>query len=155
MTSGSVTAGLEVERADVGELPVAAGRPPAARHRAASDPLDLGHQAPLAARNPASRSARMSSMCSMPTASRTRPGVTPVAELLLGGQLAVRGRRRVDHQAAHVADVGHVAVQLQRLDEPLAGLEAALDLEGEHGAGALRQRTSRASACHGLDARPA
>ena len=38
--------------------------------------LMLG-QAPFAARNPASRSARMSSMCSMPTARRTRPGVTP------------------------------------------------------------------------------
>ena len=33
----------------------------------------------LAAVNPCSRSAKMSSMCSMPTASRTRPGVTPAA----------------------------------------------------------------------------
>src|SRR6185312_3021737 len=32
-----------------------------------------------AAANPSSRSARMSSMCSMPTASRTRPGLTPAA----------------------------------------------------------------------------
>jgi hypothetical protein len=36
---------------------------------------------------------------------------------------------RVDDQAAHVADVGHVAVQLQRLDELLAGLLAADDVE--------------------------
>ncbi len=38
----------------------------------------------LAAANPCSRSARMSSMPSMPTASRTSPGVTPVASCSSG-----------------------------------------------------------------------
>ena len=51
-------------------------------------------------------------------------------QLLLGGQLRVRRRGRVDDQAADVADVGHVAVQLERLDELLAGLDAAVQLEG-------------------------
>ncbi len=45
------------------------------RHRA---------QASFAARKPRSRSARMSSMPSMPTASRTSPGVTPVANCSSG-----------------------------------------------------------------------
>ena len=49
----------------------------------------------------------------------------------------MRGARRVDHEAAHVADVGDVAVQLERLDEALAGLEPALDLERQHRAEAL------------------
>jgi hypothetical protein len=40
----------------------------------------------------------------------------------------------VDDEAAHVADVGHVAVQLEPFDELLAGLQAALDLERQHGA---------------------
>ena len=111
-------------------------------------------QACFAARKPESRSARMSSMFSMPTARRTRPGVTPAASLLLGGQLRVRRRRRVDHQAAHVADVGDVAVQLERLDERLAGLDAALDLEAQHGAGALAARTSGRARTTGSTAGP-
>ena len=45
------------------------------------------------------------------------PGRDARGALLLLGQLRVRGRGRVDHEAAHVADVGHVAVQLERLDE--------------------------------------
>ena len=94
-------------------------------------------------------------MCSMPTASRTSPGVTPVASCSSARELAVRRRGRVDHQAAHVADVGHVAVQLERLDEALAGLDAALDLEGQHGAGALRAGTSRPARATGWTARPA
>ena len=42
----------------------------------------------LAAANPCSRSARMSSMNSMPTASRTRPGVTPDASWSSGESCA-------------------------------------------------------------------
>src|SRR5690606_3732407 len=53
-------------------------------------------------------------------------------ELLLLGELAVGRRGRVDGEAAHVADVGDVAVQGQRLDEALAGLLAALDDERRH-----------------------
>ena len=79
----------------------------------------------------------MSSIDSRPTLRRTRPGVTSDASLLLGRELAVRRARRVDHEAADVADVGDVAVQLERLDEPLAGLEPALDLERQHRAVAL------------------
>ena len=57
--------------------------------------------------------------------------------------------------AAHVADVGHVAVQLERLDERLAGLEAALDLEGEHRAGAARRVLLRPARTTGCSGRPA
>src|SRR4051812_43146043 len=53
-------------------------------------------------------------------------------QLLLGGELGVRGRGRVDHQAPHVTDVGHVAVQLEGLDEALARLAATVQLEGEY-----------------------
>ena len=80
----------------------------------------------------------MSLMFSMPTARRTSPGVTPVGPLLLAGELRVGRRGRMDHEAAHVADVRDVAVQLERLDERSARLGPALDLEGEHGTGAQR-----------------
>ena len=84
-------------------------------------------------------------MPSMPTASRTRPGRDAGGELLLGGQLRVRGRRRMDHQRAHVADVGDVAVQRQRVDERLARVDAAGQLERQHRAGSLgRQLLSAA-----------
>ena len=53
----------------------------------------------------------MSSIDSRPTLSRTRPGVDVGRRLLLGRELAVRRARRMDHEAAHVADVGDVAVQ--------------------------------------------
>ncbi len=66
-----------------------------------------------------------------------QPRRDPGAGLLGLRQLAVGGRGGVDDEAAHVADVGHVAVQLERLDEPLAGRCAAGDLEGEDGAGSL------------------
>ena len=55
-------------------------------------------------------------------------------ELLLRGELAVRRRRRVDDQRAYVADVGDVTVQRQRIDEPLARVDAAGDLEADDGA---------------------
>ena len=50
-----------------------------------------------------------------PTASRTRPGRHAGGQLLLGGQLRVGRGRGVDHQRAHIADVGDVAVQFQRV----------------------------------------
>ena len=46
------------------------------------------------------------------------------------------GTRRVDHEAAHVTDVRHVAVQLARLNELLAGVYTALHFEGDDRAGA-------------------
>src|SRR5262249_40415817 len=50
---------------------------------------------------------------------------------LLVRELAVRRRRRVDDEAPRVADVREVAPQMERLDEPLACLAAALDVERE------------------------
>ena len=133
--------------------PAVVPRPPAP---VAATRSTLGHQAPLAARKPASRSARMSSMCSMPDGQPDQARGDAGGQLLAPRrQLAVGGRRRVDDQAAHVTDVGHVAVQLERLDEPLAGLDAALDLEREHRAGAVAAAYFWPRACHGLDASPA
>ena len=63
----------------------------------------------------------------------------PAAQLLGVRELAVGGARRVDDQAADVTDVGDVAVQHQRLDELLAGLAAALDLERQHRTGTARR----------------
>ena len=62
-------------------------------------------------RKPASRSAMMSSIDSRPTDRRTRPGSTPVVSCSARLSWRVGGRGRVDGEAAHVADVGHVAVQ--------------------------------------------
>jgi hypothetical protein len=61
----------------------------------------------------------------------------------LFGELLVRGRGRMDDQAAHVADIGQVREKMERLDEALAiftHLRAfALEAEGENGARSLRQ----------------
>ncbi len=54
--------------------------------------------------------------------------------LLLRGKLRVGGRGRVDGEAARVADIGDVVDQLQRVDELLAGREAALPLEAAQAA---------------------
>ena len=43
--------------------------------------------------------------------------MTPVVACSSGDELLVRGRRRVDGEAAHVADVGEVAEQLEPFDE--------------------------------------
>ena len=123
------------------ELPAArriAGAPgTSCRERVVVDPV--GHPAPLAARNPASRSARMSSSVSIPTQRRTSPGVTPVVGLLVLGELRVCRRRGMDREAAHVTDVGEVAEKLEAVDELLARLETALDAEREDGALTVRQ----------------
>mgnify|MGYP000455708760 CR=1 FL=1 len=58
-------------------------------------------------------------------------------QALFGGELLMRGGRRVDDQRAHVADVGDVAVQCQCVDERLARRDAAGQLEGQHATGAL------------------
>ncbi len=55
-----------------------------------------------------SRSAFRSSMFSMPTERRTRPGVTPGGELLLGVSCACVVDAGWDDERAHVADVGEV-----------------------------------------------
>src|SRR5690606_31275661 len=65
------------------------------------------------------------------------PGGDARGELLLGGQLRVRGRCRVDDEAAHVTDVGDVAVEGEGVDEGATRIHSAFELEGEHGAGAL------------------
>ena len=67
----------------------------------------------------------MSSIDSRPDRQSDQARLHAGAELLVAGQLAVRGRRRVDDERPHVADVGQVAVQLERLDEALPGLAAA------------------------------
>ncbi len=75
----------------------------------------------------------MSSIPSIPhgQANKSRGGDTCGELLLGGGQLAVGGRGRMDDQRADVADVGHVAVQSQRVHELLARVHTAGDLEGD------------------------
>src|SRR6478735_1710322 len=58
------------------------------------------------------------------------------SDAVLLGSLRVRRRGRVDHERTHVTDVRDVAVQGEGLDELLARVESARDLEGEHRAGA-------------------
>ena len=96
----------------------------------------------------------MSSMLSMPTDRRTRPGVTPVATCSSPASWLCVVLARVDREAAHVADVGEVAEQLERVDELLARLDAALQLERDDRARAARAGTSAARSYHGLDGRP-
>ena len=67
-----------------------------------------------------SRSARMSSMCSMPDRQPDRVLGDARGLELLGVQLRVRRRGGVDGQRLRVADVGEVAEQRERLDEALA-----------------------------------
>ena len=51
--------------------------------------------------------------------------------LLFGRHLAVGGRSRVAGERFRIADIDEPRDQLQRVVEGLAGLEAALDAEGE------------------------
>ena len=76
-------------------------------------------------------------MPSMPTASRTRSGRDAGGQLLLGGELRVRGRRRVDDQRAHVADVGDVAVQLSASTNALPASTPPSSSNASDRAGAL------------------
>src|SRR5205085_2496944 len=88
-----------------------------------------------------------------------RAGADPGGGELLVGELAVRRRRRVDDEAARVADVREVAPERQRLDEALARLAAAGEVEREDRAGAARQvlarQRTRRRVTHGGHLRPA
>src|SRR5262245_12258319 len=59
-------------------------------------------------------------------------------DLLLVGELAVRGRGRMDDERAGVADIGEVREQPHIRDELYAGVVAALEPEGKDRARALR-----------------
>src|SRR5437879_6900441 len=54
-------------------------------------------------------------------------GLDAGLELLLGVQLLMGGRRRVNHQAARVSDVSQVRKQFQAVDKLLARVVAALE----------------------------
>ena len=117
----------------------------------ASRRLDRHVSRPCAAAASAwSRSQMMSSGSSRPTEMRMRSGGTPAASSASSRQLPVRGARRVDHQRAHVADVGQVAAQLQRLDERAACGAAAGDAEREHGPRALAAGSAAAQRVVGM-----
>jgi len=47
-------------------------------------------------------------------------------------QLLVSGGRGVDHEGLGVTDIGKVRCELDRVDEFLAGVDAAFDAEREH-----------------------
>ena len=92
-----------------------------------------------------SRSAMMSSMCSMPTQSRIISGRTPAFSCSLRRHLPMRRRGRMAGERLGVADIDQPLEQLQRVVERLAGFEPAGDAEGQQRAGAaaeifLRQR---------------
>src|SRR5579859_3152301 len=53
----------------------------------------------------------------------------PCGAQLVVGELLVCRRRGVDDEGLRIADVGEVAEELQRLDQPSAGLAAAPDAE--------------------------
>ncbi len=95
-------------------------------------------------RSAASRSAMRSSTSSSPIESRSRPGLDAARRALLVGAADVRGRGGVQHERAHVAEVGHAGEQLQRVGEragPPRGRRAAVN--GEHRALAVAAGTAR------------
>ena len=59
--------------------------------------------------------------------------------LLLSRELLMRGGGRMDHQRLGVADVGQQREKLERVDELLARIVAALDAECDQGPGAVGQ----------------
>ena len=65
-------------------------------------------------------------------------GSDPSVALLLDRKLGMGGGGGVDDQRFGVADVGQQREQLQRIDQLLACLVAALDAEGDQGALAVR-----------------
>ena len=85
-------------------------------------------------------SAMMSAASSMPTLTRTYSGVTAGVRLLLGVELLVGGRGRMDDEGLRVADIREVAAELDAVDEALASLETALDAEAEDGSLAVRKQ---------------
>ena len=71
------------------------------------------------------------------------------------GQLALRGRRRVDDHRVDAPERGRQLGQAAGLDDRPAGLAAAGDLEGEHAAGDAPAGTGgAATSCCGWLARP-
>ena len=83
-----------------------------------------------------------------------RSGGDARGELLVVGQLLVGGAGRVDDQALGVADVGEEAEQLDAVDEPPAGVRAALDAERDEAAEAARERRASRSRGRRATARP-
>ena len=65
----------------------------------------------------------------VPTDRRMRSARDPGRGLLLGLQLRVRGRGRVDDQRLRVADVGEEREDLDVVDEPATGLDPTLHAE--------------------------
>ncbi len=59
--------------------------------------------------------------------------------LLRGRELRMRGRRGMDRKAAHIADIGDVIKELQRVDEAPPGLAPARELEADEAAVAALQ----------------
>ena len=94
-------------------------------------------------------------MFSRPTASRTRPGVTPVASC----SSAVSCECVVDAGwITRLRTSPMLATWLcssSASTNALAGLDAAVDLEGEHAADAAAGRTSAPARATGCDGRPA
>ncbi len=159
--AGSVVPSIELERAERDRFEAAgAGRKTGRldrvrwRHAASSRPRPEPDRHPatptsspsaglsaVAASSAWSRSAMRSSTCSSPTDRRTRSSVVPVDDLLLWRQLGVGRRGRVDDQRLGVADVGEQREDLDVVDEPTAGLDAALDPEGDDATEATGQVT--------------
>src|ERR1700722_10794990 len=54
--------------------------------------------------------------------------------LVLDGKLRMRGRRRMNRQAAGIADVGDMVEELQPVDETASGLTAACQFEADEAA---------------------
>src|SRR5690242_3515207 len=51
--------------------------------------------------------------------------------LLLGRELRMRGRRRMDRERARIADISDVVAHLQRLDEAAPRIASAVELEAD------------------------
>src|ERR1039458_4329905 len=90
-----------------------------------------------------SRSRIRSSRVSSPIDRRITSGRASGRQPLFVAELAMRGRGRVQHQAARVADVRQVREQLHILHQSDAGLVATLYTESEHRPGALGQVFAR------------
>src|ERR1043166_2051521 len=67
-------------------------------------------------------------------------------QLLLGGQLRMRRRRRMNREAARIADIGDVIEHLERVDKAPPGILAALQFEAEQPAIAALQISVGAAA---------
>ena len=84
-----------------------------------------------------------------------QPGRDPGGQPVLVGRPGCASSTPGGWPAAHVADVRHMAVQRRGPRRSGAGLQAAGDLEGEDGTGALRGVLLGAGPCTGWTAGPA